>query len=681
MKLLWSKRFLIMKMKRISNLLLGLLVFSLISCSASTDECLIPDNMLLQATENDIFVCDDEHLVSNSLHQGIDSYTYSETIVLQNGETAYSLVYDNDVSLKSASSLNSKINSKFDTYFDLVSLNDIGTITNQDKYIVFSTDSTKFPDLFPSVEKISKQGYAIKTKGNSIYILSYTEQGLDNALRTFLKLLIGYELIFDIEIYELNDKEVTKNTTIYLPNCDIVELPDFLYRIRGQTIPINQRIGMGYDRNNSPFVSIGTGTPHNSLFIVPYEQFGASHPLWYSKEHYQLCYTAHGDEKEREALIKEIGDYCYKRYCEDPINNTLFMIGQTDMAGDTQNAHLCTCTSCSAIAKKYANGGQDANSAVLLLFFNDLDDYLTTTYKTIEPIKLTFFSYQDSMLPPYDATGALHTHPNVGVYCAPSRASYSHSFYDEMQKDMQYDYPKICREWGKVTDSLYFWLYQLQFKSILYPIQTWSSTIDNCRFTYECHGKSIYPEGDEFNNSMTAFGRFKDYLYVKGMLNANSSYYKLKDFYFSHYYGPAGEIMEEMFDQIVSYLTYLGEIDEDIYKSLITEPGFNASKYWSKTLLLQWKGMVEKALELLNSNGNTYLPNYELYKSHVEIEGVFPYFALAELYQNDFDSSSFHDMVSQLASWCRKHGINYDSEANFSSKATLEATRFKGWGV
>ncbi len=675
-----------MKMRKISNLVLGLVIFCLVGCSGSSEKCLIRDDMLLAATNgetDDTFVYPDEHLVKNSLHQGVDSYTYSEKVVIQNGVTNYSVIVDeDDVSIKASSSLNGKISFLFDTYFDVYSFDDISNITNEDKYIVFSTSPEKIGDIFPPEEKILEQGYAIKTKGNSIYVLSYKDAGMTNAIRTFLKIFIGYELIFDVDVYEYRGKEVTKNTTIYLPECDIVELPDFSYRIHGQSMAVNQQINMGYDRKKSPFVSIGTGSPHNSLMILPYKDYGTAHPLWYTNSHKQLCYTAHGDSAERKKLIETLGDYVYTKYSDDPINNNLFMIGQTDRAGDNFNATLCDCESCKSIANKYANPkfNEISNAAIFILFFNDLDDYIKSKDETAD-IKLAFFSYQDSMTPPFDSTGELHTHPNVGVYCAPSRASYSHSFYDEMQIDMEKNYPEICRQWGGLTDSLYFWYYQSQFKSILYPFQTWSSTIDNCRFAYECHGKSIYPEGDEFNTAMTAFGRFKDYLYIKGMLNANSSYEKLKDFYFSHYYGPAGEIMEKMFDQIVSYLTYLGTIDNDIYKSLITEPGFNKTKYWNKTALLQWSNMVEEALDLLDSNGNTKLANYETYKSHVEIEGVFPYFALAELYKRDFDSASFRDMATKLASWCRKYGINYDSEENYTEKNTLEKSYFKEWGV
>lgn len=671
-----------MKKRVFSSIISLISIFCVVGCCKNVNECLVPDKDVSKAINNDVFSFDDQHLITNSIHKGAYSYTYTDKVFMSNATSSYRIITDksNDATDKEANNFRAKVYELFKYYLPVFDISEAGEIKNSDNNIIFATSG--FDSIVASEDVIKGYGFTIKTIENSIYILAHGSIGIANANRKFLSIILGYEPLFDIDVYSLNGKTVTKSTTLYLPDCDITELPDVEFRCAGQLMTEYEKQLYGITSLDKCYFSYGNGSEHNSLSIVPYSQYGAEHPNWFTSNHKQLCYSCHGDEKEYNALLKQIGDWAEENYEKDHSRNSFF-IGQMDKAGTNLDADLCDCAKCKEIKERYKNPkfpNQNFSSAVMLKFFNDLDDYVQTTYHH-DKIRFIFFAYQDSMYAPYDPNNEIHAHKNVSLMIAPSRASYTHSFYDPMQETREHNYPQICRDWNSVCDTVYYYLYQVQFQSVLYPFQAHSTIIDNCRFACENGASLIYPLGDVFNNGLTGFGKFKDYLYAKGSYDANSSYSQLKDYYFAHYYGSAGEIMENLYDQIVSYLTYLGSVNEGINSGLITLPAYNNVNYWNKSLLQQWLQMVDSALALLDLNKNNDLANYEKYVSHVEIEGVFPAFALCELFQTQFSSSAFNEIAIKLAKWCRKNAINYENETNHREAITLENTRFKGWGV
>lgn len=665
--------------KLFSLLLLSANALALSGCNK--DNCLVPTAVLGEAISGNVFVFGDEHLATNTIHEGLKNVTYTNKIFFRNASSEYRIIVDknNDDALKQASTFRNQAVNLFGFYLPLYDVNEI-PFGNNENNIVFGIDA--FHEFMPEKAKIKNHGYAIKTVENSIYALAYGSEGLASANRTLMKLLFGYQPLFDLDVYELNGETVNKSSTLYVPDCNIVEVPDIEYRCAGQLMMRNEREAMGLCDFYETYYRVGDGSPHNSLQMFPFSKYGIAHPKWYTDNHKQLCYTAHGDKAEYQALISTVADYCVSNY-EIDHNRRNFFIGQMDKFGEDSDADLCSCSECMALKNKFTNPEfptRNYSSATILKFLNDVSDFLRATYSNDE-IRLIFFSYQDSMHAPYDPNHEIHARDNISVMVAPSRASYTHSFYDPMQKDMENDYPAVVRNWGSVVDSTYMYLYQVQFQSVLYPFQAFSSIIDNCRFSHENGATMLYALGDAFNNGLTGFGRFKDYLYAVGSENVNTSYYKAKKFYFDHYYGSAGPIMEKMYDQIVSYLTYLGSVDAGVNSGLITLPAYNNVNYWNKNILQEWYSMVVQALDELAANKKADAKNYETYKSHIEIEGVFPLFALCELFQTQFSSDVFHDYASTLATWCRNHGITYENETSAREKKTLDDTRFKGWGV
>ncbi len=139
--------------------------------------------------------------------------------------------------------------------------------------------------------------------------------------------------------------------------------------------------------------------------------------------------------------------------------------------------------------------------------------------------------------------------------------------------------------------------------------------------------------------------------------------------------------MENMYDQIIAYLTYLGSKQPGVYKGLITEPGYDNVMFWNQSLLEQWEQMVNQALLVLETNKNFDTDNYEKYKSHIEIEGVFPLFALCQLYRSQMNNIVFAEKATKVANYCREYNIQYKSEADHASKKSLYDTLLKDWGV
>ena len=91
----------------------------------------------------------------------------------------------------------------------------------------------------------------------------------------------------------------------------------------------------------------GEGGPyHNNFNFVPPEKFREKHPYWYSDDGCQMCYTAHGDEKELELLVEEAAAAICRYIRSDPDMPYIAFNHQ-------DNFEWCTCPACTALKEKY----------------------------------------------------------------------------------------------------------------------------------------------------------------------------------------------------------------------------------------------------------------------------------------------------------------------------------------
>ena len=438
---------------------------------------------------------------------------------------------------------------------------------------------------------------------------------------------------------------------------------------------------MGYDTN--PFIPVEGATQHNTFLYLPKATYEPENPEWYStkdiggggKVGTQLCYTAHGNKDKFDLMVETIAEKVI-----------YYMEGKPDLANITITHEdvrsTCGCDSCMANVEKYG-----AYSASIILFMNAVDeivqDYLQDKADKAgtekKQFNILFFAYGYPEAPPVkkDANGnyvatapEMVCNPNVGVYIAPIRADYQHTFYEQENESAA----ENIKGWAAICETLYMWIYDTNYLHYFFPFNTWDSKIETYRFLKENGAYFMMSQSQYNQGAVTHFSRFKDYIDSKASFDVNVNYNDLADAFFTNYFGPAAAPMRQFFDQLQSYMEYLSVVYPSVvvggYKEKIEQ-----SHLWPKRTLDGYMDLVRQAYACLETIKDSNPAMYEVYKEHVTLESMFPRYALLTFYSGTFNSEQFHAEASSFRADCTALGITRSSEG-----VLLDSTWLR-WGV
>ncbi len=540
-------------------------------------------------------------------------------------------------------------------------------LTENDYAIVYG-----FNDLYTEMglsvptDDIGSTGYYIKTKGNVVFIQANGSDGYRMGGLAFLREVLGYDMITeDCVVYSKDGKT--------MPKMDIVERPDFDYRqIQNYTTSI-EVYGTGMHKHTDIWIPVNGWDMHNTLYYIPVEQYAEEHPDWYRADRLQACYTAHGNQKEYDLLVKTVFEVVKTRMQECP---TLENISFTAMDGTGQDS--CTCETCSEYKDLYGTP-----AATCIYFMNDLNRLVQAHINENEPgrvMNLTFFAYHDAEPAPVerekrvengnviwgepltdengqymrlkryarDENGAfikdesgnyvyerdaegnyvyLECDEHVYPWLAPIYSKFTHSFYDEINKS----YAQNVSLWYTVSDNVYVWIYGTNFSYYMYPYNTWSVVPETYRYMRESGVKYIWTQAQERNQS-TAFTDLKDYIDAKFQFDVNADYDKVINSYFNNYYLEAAPQMKKLFDIIQAHSAYLEEtvptITGGIYDD-IGEPDF-----WPLHLIEEMLRIVDQAYASVAKYKSTDPALYKSLINRIKKESIFPRYVLCTHFAN-----------------------------------------------
>ena len=286
----------------------------------------------------------EQHLVTNGLHKV--SVTETDRVFTSSGKTEYQIVLDGTDSnaVKAAAFLQQHIRAATGATASLIREPDEVTWSNDAKYIVVNV-----PELFAQAglsmpeDDLGQTGYYIKNAGNSVFIAVNSVNGVHRGAISFLKHVLGYEMYAaDTVVYEKSGAT--------LPDMEIIERPDFEFYVQGNSVSSEATYGMGFD--GSIFIPVEGETWHNSFNYLPPETYKSQHPDWYSTKGNELCYTAHGNEAEFNAMAKEIAKKIIALLPKYPTT------GNITVTIEDHNDQ-CDCAACQASREKY-NGADSA---------------------------------------------------------------------------------------------------------------------------------------------------------------------------------------------------------------------------------------------------------------------------------------------------------------------------------
>ena len=580
--------------------------------------------------------------------------------LIQSGESDYQIIVDEtNTADKAAADIMIKYLARSGVTLPIVTEDEY---TADGKFIVINNDSLFASAGLTMDERLDVAGYMIQTVGDNVFLQSAGVEGIQYAAAAFLKHTLG------LEVYGTPDSiSVVAGSWAWMPDFDITEQPDIETHIMGNwrdSANADVQYLMGYtdyadyflmaeDTDGNGVYNHGTEN-HTSMIYLPRSEYYSSHWKWYSGTSQlsqwfdapdQLCYTAHGDATELEAMVQEAAQQMMVRIKAQP--NAI--AGQFSVS-DTHTA--CTCSTCTASKNQY---GTDA--AAVIQFVNKLNTALRelmaadaeTADREFTLYLMAYHEYAiapvaknaDGSYAPIDQTVVCDD--GVGVLYAPIEAMYTTDLYDEVNADIAENMEK----WASLSEHMYYWLYDTNFENYFVPYGSWKASTENMGHSYNNNASIVFIQGQYNTQASSGFTTLKVYLNAEFAWNVNSDYDALVDKFFSNYYGAAGEPMRTLYDDLQAWLVQLESDYPTVFTGWHSIEGQEAATYWSYEKLTYWLGLIEEA-EALATGDNTAL-------THITNESMFIRYLLITNYSDQFTAEELSAM---------KSAFNEDANAN-----------------
>ena len=589
------------------------------------------------------------------------SKTPKGTYLVDEGETDYEIVLPKKATSrekKAASELNLFLEKATGVRLGIVTDDEIGELNTDLEYIYIgeTEQATKETVGDFSEETLTSQGYIIKQIDNAIFLVGGSDFGTLFSVYEFLGRTIDWDCIAVDEII------YTETDTVKIENIDVVDVPDIEYRVVGNYQAYdNDELANRFRfirAHSHGFMAVEGRVYHNAFSYLPPATYNNAnnpanyHPKWYMTENVtanqqlQLCYTAHGDAAEYEAMQKAALGVLKKTIKANP-EMTSVQFTMED------NLNWCSCSTCAASMAKYGTG-----SAVVIEFLNDLHDKLNDWLEEegiTRKINLVFFAYHATLDAPvktgmggtYTLIDGLKCKDGVYVFYAPIYANFYTSLEDRTNNFGNYQersnakYLADIKKWSVVSDQLYFWYYSTNFKDYFIPYCNFNAMKDNFRIAKENNVKYLFNEGQHYPSTQnpTGFTYLKDYLESKLMWDVEADEAALTDKFFANYFDEAAEPMRKYYDELNAHAasTLKHRQKEGAYDLSCFE-NICATRFWPKDKLKTWLGYIDEAYAAIEDLETADKSRYNTIKKRIMKESIAVRFLYLDLHSsNDAD--------------------------------------------
>ena len=606
------------------------------------------------------------------------AYTVTESDFIKNGKTDYKVVIPDD-----ASDLIKTAAREFGYLFGIATGITISTDVDtnllhnaSNKYIsIGETSLLETSGIEIDREELGADGVRIVTKDNTVYLIGGSDYGSLYAVYDFMKVTFNYEQYFT------DCMEIDKNVSdLKLYDFNVKNIPDIALR------PINYgflktgsedydesmlgyRLRIAKDRGEyfMPIFSAfdtksSTAKSTNTNTYLPYNTYYASHKDWFSNNcingEYQLCYTAHGNESELQLMLEE----CAKKIQFSMQHFTPEKYPDMNVVTLTMedNFPTCSCDECLRLASEEVYGTE---AGAVVIFMNRLGEMIeqwqnkpeNAAYKR-DNFKLIFFAYNSFENPPvkqnekgeYEPIDELvRCRDNVGVYLAIcNNIEYQKSFFEEINE--------LGREqlegWSALTDFLYFWTYETNFKYYMYFYDSFDFfNTEAYQYIAFFRPEMFFAQGQEASGaSGTTWNNLKAYLNAKLSWDSSLNTNDLIDNWFNAMYREAADEMKNYFYAMRLYNASLLE-ENSLYKVRSNYTDIARRQYWSLATLESWIQACDNAKLSVEKYKTS---NPALYKSicnHIETEAVSPIYIILTLHKNQISSTYKNELIDRIS--------------------------------
>jgi len=440
------------------------------------------------------------------------------------------------------------------------------------------------------------------------------------------------------------------------------------------------------------FALINNKFCHNSFDFVPTTEYEA-HPDWFAWEAaipmLQLCYTAHGNKEEYDAMLQYAFEGVMKSLENYP-DEAVITFTREDYFGH------CICPTCKMLQKTFS----DSLAVTYMFFVNDLDTMVQAELerqaiesgKPKREVTILFFAYRQTSKAPVEGTDGEYTVPSldaiedadgnkvnilqydrdgdgeeeivelpfhrtyedglecnehVGVFYAPIDATFEESFYHPENKQHKETFEK----WGLLTDRLYCWIYDTNFTRYVIPYNSYDAIPDTIRFLKDAGGTFLFNQGDRENGIYTGFGTLRTYLTYTLSNEVNLDAGVLKDKFFENYFREAAAPMRKFHSMLVAHMEQLQVEYPGIFytqrRSNSEEP-----KYWPHATLQNWLDLCEEAKTAILKYKTSDPELYESLYKHIIAETIFPRYMMCEYYSGYYTPTERNKMREEFIADC-----------------------------
>ena len=525
------------------------------------------------------------------------------------------------------------------------------------KYISFG-DTTLAEEENIDYDKsaLRTRGYVIKTVGNATYILANDDRGVLCGLYCFLNIYFNYEF-FSGEVYTI-DKNVKDEKLI---SFDVIDIPDANHiSISGYTLDIGiglndydtsmTRLRFRSDRKQAydgvfapPYGDFDTyataldngnvviddlellkqqiaytsnhayGVVHNSMAVVPPSIYAEEHPYWFAGGHENLCFTAHGNEKEYKSLVELVANKFKLELMVYGGDNFEYVCAINQM----DDKPWCVCASCLKVRSQYGT-----DSAVVVKFINDvaknLEDWFTNGegldyYKG--DFHLMTMAYSNTEVPPakYDETTqswmpmdeSVRLHKYVSIQYAPCKNSaYNHTCGDELNEIANNN---LLGWWALCSNEpnricYYHYNHTMTYYGFPFDTFTWYQS-GGYQMLLSVQPAAVYIEAANTKSGyLVGWADLKTYIDTQMLWDSSQDIGILTQKYFNAMYKEAAPLMYEIFmeQRAMFNKVYM----ENEFKYGISEQ-FQKPELWNCNALLQQLDKFDEALEIIEIYNNS----------------------------------------------------------------------------
>lgn len=347
------------------------------------------------------------HYVTNSLHNvNVDFEDNLGVFVKEDATSDYKIVVQDTEGIdtaKSADLIRTNVRGASGCTLEKLYYSDQSVANTVDanfyggesKYIFINCDLFYAAELtMPDYDVIGIAGYYIKTYESNVFIMAYSEQGYQMGAISFLREVLGYDMLADDCVYYENIGEI-------MPKMEIIERPDFDYRQQDDSLMgATEPYGMGFttgtiflQNGDYPWVHnirplLGLDPSEAASAVDPFningevvdETISTFHTAKLKRENavierkwfcddssrWQACFTAHGDHESYLRMVDYAANTLLYYAKITTVNN--IMISPMDVTGTSSEVRACSCPACKA-SQAYYNG---TLAGAFLSFVNDM---------------------------------------------------------------------------------------------------------------------------------------------------------------------------------------------------------------------------------------------------------------------------------------------------------------------